>query len=104
MQEDKSEETNPQLREVVATVADITAWLQDNSTEDPVIYPYWPEDPAIMVVGLRALEHAWELIVPLTREAMLTQRHPQRLWFFITRKMLVEGTDADPDWLDRRSD
>lgn len=77
---------------------DVTVWLEEASDALPLIFPLWPRDfPEHVPVGITL---DGELVVALSRRAMLDARIPQRLWFCIRAADLVGKTDAKASWFD----
>lgn len=78
---------------------DVTVWLEEINEGPPVIVPLWPKDfPRVVPVGITIDEG--DLIVPFSRQAMLSLFHPQRLWFCrVPGADLLSNTDAEASWL-----
>lgn len=80
---------------------DVVLWLLRLAGESPVVYPSWPSDyPARLVVCLcQTIKGTvpFEILVPRTREKMLSARGPGRLWFVVPAREFCDCTDADAD-------
>jgi len=76
---------------------DVTVWLENANSAAPLIFPLWPKDFPVHA-PIRASVDG-ELVVALSRKAMLAARAPDYLWFcHISLEDLLANTDADASW------
>jgi len=76
-------------------------WASALTVVPAVVYPLWPDNPKLIAVGItdpavHKSDRVVQILVPPSREVMLTLRRPGRLWFVLPRALVASATTWKP--------